>query len=191
MHLDKPFLNNTIKLVIATEFFNNHLSLGNKHSDLFKSSHPDRPEPEIPDAMLALATTAVGNFAALQHKMLTLCQVRCALRELSTGERENLTFRQSCVEDIYYSHCDTISGMRHDHPNPTHHILSQILSDVRFVYQVLLIRFCLLIWLGLAKLSPTLAPPSLLLWLYYASMTWKGTDKFNYKFHLLLFLVGS
>ena len=56
---NNPYHHSAIKAIICTLFFKGPTSLGNKYRKLFKSSHKDRPEPELPIAMVALAATMV------------------------------------------------------------------------------------------------------------------------------------
>jgi hypothetical protein len=58
-----PFHHPVIVSVLREEFFQKANSFGKTNLKLFVSSHEDRPEPELPKPMVALAATAVcGSF---------------------------------------------------------------------------------------------------------------------------------
>src|SRR5262249_6533068 len=104
--------------VLHNEFFKTSTSFGKKNRDLFKSNHPDRLEPEISDAMTALA--AAGIWAAL--------------KELETGTCISVDLKADTTEGVYYKHCNTLAQCHLKWPNKGHRILSDLFTTVAYVF---------------------------------------------------------
>jgi hypothetical protein len=57
-----PFHHPVLVSVLREEFFQKASSFGKVHPKLFVSGHKQRPEPELPNPMVALVATAVRFF---------------------------------------------------------------------------------------------------------------------------------
>lgn len=54
------YLNSTIVYILCLSFFSSPSALGFRYKELYKSSHPDRPESELTIALVALTATGVS-----------------------------------------------------------------------------------------------------------------------------------
>jgi hypothetical protein len=57
---NKIYLNSGIINILRSTFFSSPSAIGFRHKDLYRSSHPDRPEHELTIPLVALAATGVS-----------------------------------------------------------------------------------------------------------------------------------
>ncbi|KAJ7603584.1 hypothetical protein FB45DRAFT_960189 [Roridomyces roridus] len=83
-----------------------------QHEHRFTSTNTKHPELlELPDAMVALAATAV--YAAL-------------IEYRTTGERQVINFTEAAYEDTYRNHLKTLADTRAYAPVATHRLLHRL-----------------------------------------------------------------
>ncbi|KAK6992937.1 hypothetical protein R3P38DRAFT_3078413 [Favolaschia claudopus] len=115
LRLDQPFTQGAISFVIKEEVFSNPAFV-TQNLDRFPARSRKHPsERELPDAMVALAATAV--YAAL-------------VEYRNTGRRQNIPFTEDAYESTYRNHMETLSQTRNTAPNSMHNILHQLFNDV-------------------------------------------------------------
>ncbi|KAJ7442950.1 hypothetical protein B0H11DRAFT_2345645 [Mycena galericulata] len=111
---EKPFHHPALRAVIKDGIFTHNFKSNNMH--LFISTSKKHPKQlELPDAMVALAATAV--YAAL-------------LEYRTTGERQTIAFTEGAYEDTYRNHMKTLSDTRDAAPIALHKVLHTLYNDV-------------------------------------------------------------
>ncbi|KAJ7509402.1 hypothetical protein B0H11DRAFT_2427833 [Mycena galericulata] len=111
---EKPFHHPALRAVIKDGIFTRNFKSNNMH--LFISTSKKHPKQlELPDAMVALAATAV--YAAL-------------LEYRTTGERQTVAFTEGAYEDTYRNHMKTLSDTRDAAPIALHKVLHTLYNDV-------------------------------------------------------------
>ncbi|KAF7342814.1 hypothetical protein MSAN_01997300 [Mycena sanguinolenta] len=111
---EKPFHNPALKAIIKDGVFNRNFKANNMHLFISTSQkHPTRLE--LPDAMVALAATAL--YAAL-------------LEYRTTGERQVIAFTEGAYEDTYRNHMKTLSDTHDAAPVALHKVLHGLFNDV-------------------------------------------------------------
>jgi Domain of unknown function (DUF6532) len=71
LNFENPFHHPVIVSVLREEFFQRANSFGKMHPKLFVSTHKSRPEPELPEPMVALVATAVRVFLYIIYILLS------------------------------------------------------------------------------------------------------------------------
>jgi hypothetical protein len=74
-----PFHHTAIISVLRDEHFQKPSSFGNVHIDSFVSAHANRPEPELPDAMVAVVATAVCHIFSRTFSSNNLLDLLCVM----------------------------------------------------------------------------------------------------------------
>ncbi|KAJ6527819.1 hypothetical protein B0H19DRAFT_1243251 [Mycena capillaripes] len=111
---EKPFHHPALKAIIKDSVFNRNFKANSMH--LFISTSKKHPtQLELPDAMVALAATAL--YAAL-------------LEYRTTGERQVIAFTEGAYEDTYRNHMKTLSDTRDAAPVALHKVLHALFNDV-------------------------------------------------------------
>ncbi|KAJ6454788.1 hypothetical protein C8R45DRAFT_1188836 [Mycena sanguinolenta] len=121
LQLDEPFRHGSISYVLTEELFSNN-SFVTQNSDRFPARLLTKPnERELPDAMVALAATAVG-FSLLVYAALVEYRV--------TGRRQTIAFTEDAYEDTYRNHISTLEDSRKTAPKGVHRILHAMFNEV-------------------------------------------------------------
>ncbi|KAJ7351259.1 hypothetical protein DFH08DRAFT_97833 [Mycena albidolilacea] len=111
---EKPFHHPALKAIVKDGVFNRNFKAKNMH--LFISTSKKHPTHlELPDAMVALAATAL--YAAL-------------LEYRTTGERQVIAFTEGAYEDTYRNHMKTLADTRDAAPVALHKVLHGLFNDV-------------------------------------------------------------
>ncbi|KAJ7730706.1 hypothetical protein DFH07DRAFT_703844, partial [Mycena maculata] len=114
---EKPFHHPALRAVIKEGVFNRNFKANNMH--LFISTSKKHPRQlELPDAMVALAATAV--YASL-------------LEYRATGERQTIAFTEGAYEDTYRNHMKILSDTRDAAPIALHKVLHGLYNAVTSV----------------------------------------------------------
>ncbi|KAJ7133962.1 hypothetical protein C8R43DRAFT_1132984 [Mycena crocata] len=111
---EKPFHHPALRAVIKNGVFTRNFKANNMH--LFISTSKKHPKQlELPDAMVALAATAL--YAAL-------------LEYRTTGEHQTIAFTEGAYEDTYRNHMNTLSQTRASAPVVFHKVLHGLFNEV-------------------------------------------------------------
>ncbi|KAJ7120568.1 hypothetical protein C8R43DRAFT_1136736 [Mycena crocata] len=111
---EKPFHHPALRAVIKNGVFTRNFKANNMH--LFISTSKKHPKQlELPDAMVALAATAL--YAAL-------------LEYRTTGEHQTIAFTEGAYEDTYRNHMNTLSQTRASAPVALHKVLHGLFNEV-------------------------------------------------------------
>ncbi|KAJ7120546.1 hypothetical protein C8R43DRAFT_1136719 [Mycena crocata] len=115
LQLDKPFRHGSIRFVLKEEIFSSP-SFVSQNIDRFPARYDKKPdERECPDAMVALAATAV--YAALvEYRM--------------TGQRQTIAFTEDAYQGTHNNHIATLEQVRENAPRATHKVLHELFKEV-------------------------------------------------------------
>ncbi|KAJ7125737.1 hypothetical protein C8R46DRAFT_1050103 [Mycena filopes] len=120
LKFDLPFHHPAIIAILKQGVFTGQFKTNVAH--LFVSTNKKRPnDVELPDAMVALAATAV--YAALAEYRLT-------------GERQSINFTEGAYEDTYRNHMKTLADTRVNAPVALHKVLHGLYKEVSDVKSV-------------------------------------------------------
>ncbi|KAJ7466391.1 hypothetical protein FB451DRAFT_412753 [Mycena latifolia] len=115
LRLDQPFRHGSIRFVLKEDLFSSS-SFVTQNLDRFPATNKKKPgKRELPDAMVALAATAV--YAALLELRMT-------------GQRQNIPFTEDAYEDTYRNHMETLSQVRGTAPTAMHKLMHELFYDL-------------------------------------------------------------
>ncbi|KAJ7161689.1 hypothetical protein C8R46DRAFT_1283996 [Mycena filopes] len=115
LQLNMPFRHGAIRFVLKEELFSN-AAFVTQNIDKFPANLATKPnERELPDAMVALATTAVYG---------ALCELRM------TGQRQTIAFTEDAYEDTYRNHINTLVASRTKAPLSMHKLMHGLFNEV-------------------------------------------------------------
>ncbi|KAJ7755609.1 hypothetical protein DFH07DRAFT_940770 [Mycena maculata] len=116
--LTKPYRHGSIRFVLKEEIFSNP-SFVTQNNDRFPATNAKHPErKELPDAMVALAATAVYA-ALLEYRM--------------TGQRQTIPFTEDAYENVYRNHMASLADTRVKAGLAMHQLLHGLFKEVRRV----------------------------------------------------------
>ncbi|KAH7903161.1 hypothetical protein BJ138DRAFT_1120654 [Hygrophoropsis aurantiaca] len=118
---NKPYQHLGILETIAEAFFDNDTCVGVKFRDHFTSTLDGNDEPELPAAMVALATTAV-HAAFIEFK--TNSGRRCH------GKKGGTDFNSSVYSGIFKHHMDVLNAMFQKNPHFYHKMMASMYKYV-------------------------------------------------------------
>lgn len=114
----KPYLNEAIIAAISTQFLSRSADLVQDYAEHFKPSTKDSDEPEIPDRMLAFASTGVFTYLLGDSYVLilSLTQIYAALHEWYSGNRVQADFSSNTFADVYKAHLQFLGEIQRQKP---------------------------------------------------------------------------
>ncbi|KAF8176926.1 hypothetical protein BJ912DRAFT_1024284 [Pholiota molesta] len=111
------YLNSTIIYILRSTFFSSTGALGFRYKDLYKSSHPDRPESELPIPLVALAAT--GIHAALD-----------TWKDGNYVKKKTDKFDGETYKTIFNRHVSYLQGLKTKNINAYHSIMAELHEKV-------------------------------------------------------------
>ncbi|KAJ7705816.1 hypothetical protein B0H16DRAFT_1747068 [Mycena metata] len=115
LQLNMPFRHGAIRFVLKEELFSS-AAFVTQNIARFPATITSKPdERELPDAMVALAATAVYG-ALLELRM--------------TGQRQTIAFTEDAYEDTYRNHMTTLASTRARAPVSMHKLMHGLFNEV-------------------------------------------------------------
>ncbi|KAJ7758310.1 hypothetical protein B0H16DRAFT_1720915 [Mycena metata] len=115
LQLNMPFRHGTIRFVLKEELFSS-AAFVTQNITRFPATITSKPdERELPDAMVALAATAVYG-ALLELRM--------------TGQHQTIAFTEEAYEDTYRNHMTTLASTRARAPVSMHKLMHGLFNEV-------------------------------------------------------------
>jgi hypothetical protein len=141
MRSQDPFLHPAVGKVIKAVWYegtSRKPALASRFSSRHQNGVEEYNEQEVPEAMVTVAATAVGNLLSVRQLLYSCCcQIEAALIDCSNqslaGKIPRSDFSAGTFGEVHFWHCNLMNGIRERNCRLHHRVLSTIYNAVMFV----------------------------------------------------------